>query len=146
MTEILKAALRQLDSIRTGYVVRNLDGTPKSDGQTAKAIERIYKRAGVPERPGAWHLLRHSFGAHAALFGVNPWALMRWMGHKRIDETMLYVNFASDHHRPMPPSILEAAANESDPDRRIIAMLGARCSSVAVMSDGKERSSSTAGT
>jgi hypothetical protein len=28
------------------------------------------------------------------LFGVNPWKLMLWMGHKRIDETMLYVHFA----------------------------------------------------
>jgi integrase len=33
------------------------------------------------------HVLRHSFGTHAAMFGVNPWKLMTWMGHKRIDET-----------------------------------------------------------
>jgi hypothetical protein len=37
---------------------------------------------------------RHSFGTHAAAFGVNPWRLMTWMGHKRIDETMLYVHLA----------------------------------------------------
>jgi integrase len=85
----------------------------------------------VPERDGAWHLLRHSFGAHAALFGANPWTLMRWLGHKRIDETMLYVNFASDHQRSSPTEIQAAAATESDPDRRIIAMLGQRCILVA---------------
>ena len=33
---------------------------------------------------------RHCFGTHAALFGVNPWRLQSWMGHKRIEETMLY--------------------------------------------------------
>jgi integrase len=38
-----------------------------------------------------WHTLRYSFGTHAALFGVKPWRLQTWMGHKRIDETMLYV-------------------------------------------------------
>lgn len=37
------------------------------------------------------------------MFGVNPWKLVPWMGHKRIDETMRY-----------------------DPDRKIIAMLDAR--------------------
>jgi Phage integrase family len=76
MTRILIAALRALNSIRAGYVIRNLDGTPKTDGQDAKAIQRIYKRAGVPKRRRKWHLLRNTFGAHAALFGVNPWTLM----------------------------------------------------------------------
>ncbi|MCU1282159.1 MAG: hypothetical protein JWM53_5705 [bacterium] len=95
MTRTLIAALRALNSIRTGYVVRNVDGTPNTDGQDAKAIQRIYTRAGVSKRPRKWHLLRNTFGAHAALFGVNPWTLMRWMGHKRIDETMLYVEFAN---------------------------------------------------
>ncbi|HET9621233.1 MAG TPA: tyrosine-type recombinase/integrase, partial [Kofleriaceae bacterium] len=73
-----------------------------------------------------WHKLRHSFGTHAALFGVNPWRLQSWMGHKRIEETMLYVHIASDHMREVPPQIREAALGENDPDNRIICMLGAR--------------------
>ena len=31
------------------------------------------------------------------MFGVNPWKLMTWMGHERIDETMLSVDFAGNH-------------------------------------------------
>jgi len=64
--------------------------------------------AGLPER--GWHVLRHSFGTHAAILGVNPWRLQTWMGHKRSDETMLYVNFAGT---------------------RILKMLGARGTVVA---------------
>jgi hypothetical protein len=60
------------------------------------------------------------------MLGVNPWRLQAWMGHKRIDETMLYVNVAGQHMRPLPPSLLAAAAGETDPDRRILAMLSAR--------------------
>jgi hypothetical protein len=45
---------------------------------------------------------RHTFGTHAALFGVNPWRLQSWMGHKRIDETMLYVHVAENHRRDLP--------------------------------------------
>jgi hypothetical protein len=48
------------------------------------------------------------------------------MGHKRIDETMLYVHVAENHRREMPATILAAANAEPDPDRRIVAMLGAR--------------------
>jgi integrase len=66
----------------------------------------LYRAAGLPER--GWHNLRHAFGTHAAMFGVNPWKLMLWMGHKRIDETMLYVHFAEAHLRPLPEPVLGA--------------------------------------
>ena len=61
-------------------------------------------RVGSGHRPvtRGWHVLRHTFGTHAALFGANPWVLMDWMGHKRIDEKMLYVHFAGAHARPTP--------------------------------------------
>ncbi|MDD5309165.1 MAG: hypothetical protein PHU25_17770 [Deltaproteobacteria bacterium] len=48
------------------------------------------------------------------------------MGHKRIDETMRYVHVADNHGRPLPAAVLEAAREETDPDRRIVRMLSAR--------------------
>src|SRR5512135_2030828 len=60
----------------------------------------------APEK--RWHTLRHTFGTHASLFGVNPWRLQSWMGHKRIDETMIYVHVAENHRREIPEPILEA--------------------------------------
>lgn len=124
MTTTLHDALKRMSVIREGLVVRNLDGTAKTDTQAVRAIERICRRAGLPVR--LWHTLRHTFGTHAALFGVNPWRLQAWLGHKRIDETMLYVHVAESHAREWPDSVQEAAACELDPDRRILAMLGAR--------------------
>jgi hypothetical protein len=53
------------------------------------------------------------------------------MGHKRIDETMLYVHMAEHHRRDIPEAILTAGQGETDPDIRIIKMLGARGSHVA---------------
>jgi integrase len=95
MTPTLHAALKALQVVRTGHVLRNSDGSPVSDSQARDAMYRICRLAGLPER--GWHVLRHSFGTHAAMVGVNPWRLQTWMGHKRIDETMLYVNFAGSH-------------------------------------------------
>jgi hypothetical protein len=58
--------------------------------------------------------------------GVNPWRLQTWLGHKRIDETMLYVHVAEAHQRELPEEVRLAGVRELDPDKRIIAMLGAR--------------------
>ena len=124
MTDALYGALRALETIREGFVVRNLDGSQKSDGQANAAILRICRRAGLPEK--RWHTLRHTFGTHAALFGVNPWRLQSWMGHKRIDETMIYVHVAENHRRDIPEACSAAALSEADPDRRVLAMLSAR--------------------
>jgi integrase len=143
LTATLRAALAKLGG-KTGYVIRNADGSPKTDDQCVRPINRIYRNAKVPDRDGRWHLLRHSFGAHAAMFGVNPWTLQRWMGHKRIDETMLYVNFASDHQRTIPAHVLLATASETNPDKRITVMLGARCCYVAVVSDRQPGSEAVA--
>lgn len=147
MTETLVAALKALDTIRTGFVIRNLDGSGMTDNETKYHCYRICRAAGLSER--GWHNLRHAFGTHAAMFGVNPWKLMLWMGHKRIDETMLYVQFAEVHMRPVPETILAAGRGNDDPDRRIVAMLSARqnallndtrCSKIAV-NEGPEQES-----
>lgn len=124
MTSTLEQALRRLEVVREGFVVRNVDGSQKTDGQANAVIHRLCRRAGLPLK--RWHTLRHTFGTHAALFGVNPWRLQSWMGHKRIDETMIYVHVAENHRREIPEAVLAAVAGEHDPDRRILKMLAAR--------------------
>lgn len=124
LTGTLLAALQGLSGNRTGFVLHERDGSPKTDNQVRYALDEIYKRAGLPEQ--GWHILRHTFGTHAALFGVNPWRLQLWMGHKRIDETMRYVHLAEGHRRQLPERVLHAGQAETDPDLRILAMLGAR--------------------
>ena len=70
MTPTLARAMQALGEGRRGYVVCNPDGTPFRVGQVYSSLHRICRRADLPER--GWHLLRHSFGTHAAMFGVNP--------------------------------------------------------------------------
>jgi len=117
--------------VREGYVVldhigRGSEGRAKHEENVVKRLmERLCRKAGVPE--SGWHRLRR-FGTHAATFGVNPWRLMTWIGHKRVDETMLYVHLAAQHRRAIPEPVLRAGAVELDPDLRILAMLGARAS------------------
>lgn len=60
---------------------------------------------------------------------MNLWRLQAWMGHKRIDETMLYVHMA-ENHRDIRADIVSAAHGETEPDRRVL-MLGTRGSHAA---------------
>src|SRR5215475_4265493 len=117
MTDAVHAALRRLETIREGFVIRNLNGSQKTDGQADAAILRICRRAGLPKE--GFHRLRHRYGTHAALFGVNPWRLQAWMGHKRIDETMRYVHVAENHRRDISEGIVAAGSTEIDPDWRV---------------------------
>jgi hypothetical protein len=59
-------------------------------------------------------------------FGANPWRLQAWLGHSTITMTMRYVHHVEEHHRPIPDDILAAGNAVTDPDERVIAMLGAR--------------------
>ena len=131
MTATLEQALRSLEVVSKGHVTRNLDGTPLRDVQATNAIRRICRKAGLP--PREWHALRHSFGTHLALLGVNPFRLQAWMGHARMEETMLYVHLAQAHPRPLPERMAEAGANESDPEQRALRTLGARAGHVSTI-------------
>jgi hypothetical protein len=90
------------------------------------AMDRIAKAAGLGGRISGWHVGRHTFGTHAAMLGANPWELMTWMGHKRLEETQLYADVARAHGRSVPQTILAAGAKEADPNRRVLAQRSAR--------------------
>ncbi len=125
MTETLYLALKALSVVREGLVVRNVPGQAKDDeNQIKNMMYRICRLAGLPER--SWHCMRHRFGTQLAMFGVNPWRLMTWMGHKRMEETMRYVHIAGAHMRETPSVVLAAAEGGFDPDKRVLKMLGAR--------------------
>ncbi len=127
MTPTVYEALRSLSTIREGFVLRGpTTGAAKTDGETDSMIARICRRAGLPVR--YWHTLRHTFGTHAALLGVNCWRLQTWLGHARIDETMRYVHVAEFHAREMPEVVRDAGLGVADQDGRVLAMLGARAS------------------
>jgi integrase len=146
MTERVYEALKGLEVLRRGPVVRNmgpvdghpdLDGAAMTDGQMDRRIDIIYRRAKLAE--AGWHRLRHTYATDAARFGVNPWTLMQWLGHKSIEQTLEYVNLAKQHQRPIPPEVLEAGKNEQDPDRRVVLMLGARGNVVATAKEASEQ-------
>ena len=53
---------------------------------------------------------------------------------------MRYVHVASAHHRELPECVQLAAQGIGDPDRRVLAMLGARGSYVAAVTAQRTKS------
>lgn len=140
MTDRLYDALRGLGRIGRGFLFPALDGEPYTDHPVRDVLERIYERSGVRRRDrSVWHLFRHTFGSHAVLFGVNPYRLMVWMGHKSLEQGLTYVTWAAEHPWPVPPEVLAAGAKETDAERRIVAMLGARGKAVAKAGQESEK-------
>ncbi|MBX3155533.1 MAG: tyrosine-type recombinase/integrase [Deltaproteobacteria bacterium] len=110
MTATLEKALRALETIREGSSCGTWTAARRP---MARRTRRSSESAGAPGYGrSAGIRLRHCFGTHAALFGVNPWRLQSWMGHKRIDETMIY-DVAETHRREIPEAVLEGATRSA---------------------------------
>lgn len=124
MTASLVSALKALPQVRVGRVICAAAGEPVAEAVLKHGVYRVCRLAGLPER--SWHTLRHTFATHAARFGINPWRLQAWLGHSTINMTMRYVHHVEEHHRPIPNDVLAAGNAMTDPDERVLAMLGAR--------------------
>ena len=102
MTNRVYGALKAMSTVREGLLLRRDDGKALTDSHAHEVLYRICRAAKLPER--GWHVLRHSFATHAAMFGINPWTLNAWLGHKAMEETMRYVHVAGHHRRRRCPS------------------------------------------
>ncbi len=75
---------------------------PRTDGPLSKAaILRRYRRAlkaARLEESHRFHDLRHTFGTRMAAAGVPMRTLQEWMGHRDIETTQRYADYAPSAH------------------------------------------------
>lgn len=69
------------------------------------ALTRCCKRAGIKKGKWGVHVLRHTFGSHLAMAGVDLASIGKLMGHRDIKTTMIYVHLTPDHLRSAVKSI-----------------------------------------
>jgi site-specific recombinase XerD len=88
---------------------------PKSEGHRdthlLERFRRLYCKAGI--RNSTVHALRHSFGAHLRMAGVNLADIGDLLGHRDLATTQIYAKVQQDHLRKMvsklTPLITEVA-------------------------------------
>jgi site-specific recombinase XerD len=52
-------------------------------------------KAKLPEDKSHWHTLKHSIAVHLAESGADVKELQNYLGHKKIDSTMVYFQFTT---------------------------------------------------
>jgi integrase len=124
MTDRLYRALKAISTVREGLLLRRADGGALTDSHAHELLYRTCRGAGLPER--GWHVLRHSLATHAAMFGINPWLLQVWLGHKSLTQTQHYTHVAENHRLEIPENIRQAGESDADLTKRVLAMLSAR--------------------
>jgi len=94
---------------------------------TPKGLEQAFKKAGLGS--AGMHTLRHTYGSHLAMGGVDLPTLQQLMGHSSITTTMIYAHLAPDHvmkaGRNMP-SLLNSGRTEEgqNPEATIVELTG----------------------
>jgi integrase/recombinase XerD len=65
---------------------------PMAKSSVQGAFRQAKRAAGVLKKGVAIHTLRHSYATHLLEAGVNPRVIQRYMGHARLETTMLYLH------------------------------------------------------
>jgi len=55
----------------------------------------------IPERLRHFHVLKHSCGTHLASKGYNVEQIQDWLGHKNIQNTMIYLRVTNKRREEM---------------------------------------------
>jgi site-specific recombinase XerD len=70
-------------------------GNPISARQLDRLMKNYAGKAKLPEDKAHWHTLKHSIAVHLAESGADVKELQNYLGHKKIDSTMVYFQFTT---------------------------------------------------
>lgn len=80
----------------TGFVFHT-NGKPLSRFTISDIFSRLYKKADPEIKNADVHTLRHTYGSHAIMSGIDIRTLKELMGHESITTTMIYAHLARPH-------------------------------------------------
>jgi len=62
------------------------------------AFRQATQRAGITKMGVAIHTLRHSYATHLLEAGLNPRLIQQYLGHTRLETTMVYLHLTQKGH------------------------------------------------
>lgn len=84
------------------FIFPALGRSGKSDGRSPIAVSTVQgalrsakRSSGIQKRGVSVHTLRHSYATHLLEAGVNLRVIQRYMGHSRLETTMIYLHLTT---------------------------------------------------
>ncbi len=68
---------------------------PTAKATVQGAFRRAFQKTGIKKRKVSVHTLRHSYATHLLEASVNIHAIQRYLGHSRLETTMLYLHLTN---------------------------------------------------
>jgi site-specific recombinase XerD len=94
MTDALASALQRHRHLRGERVLCLEDGAQMTDKILRRLITAAKRRAQLPVKPGALHILRHTFCSHLAMRGAPAKAIQELAGHENLMTTLRYMHLS----------------------------------------------------
>ena len=92
---LLKKYIRESHVKNGDFLFASRKGNPVSARQLDRLMKHYASKAKLPEDKAHWHTLKHSIAVHLAESGADVKELQNYLGHKKIDSTMVYFQFTT---------------------------------------------------
>jgi site-specific recombinase XerD len=93
--KVLRSWMRKRPRNGSPYVFLSRKGTPMSRTQFFRVFRDLARSAGLSEAKCHPHILKHSLGTHLANSGVPVQVIQQRLGHRNIQNTMIYLTVSS---------------------------------------------------
>ena len=91
----LRAWLRKRPKSDSKFVFLSREGSPVSRSQFFRSFKAIAHSIGLSDEKCHPHILKHSLGTHLANAGVAPQVIQQRLGHRNIQNTMVYLTISN---------------------------------------------------
>jgi type 1 fimbriae regulatory protein FimB len=91
----IKSYMRKRPKTDSPHLFISRNGGPLSRTQFYRVFRQLCEKVGIPEDKRHPHCLKHSLGSHLANAGVPVQVIQMRMGHRNIQNTMIYVQMSS---------------------------------------------------
>ena len=93
----IKTWLRRRPKVDTDCLFISNRGTPMSRSQFFRLFKDHAHAVGIPEEKQHPHVLKHSLGTHLANAGMPVQVIQSRLGHRNIQNTMVYLQISSGY-------------------------------------------------
>ncbi|MEG0962406.1 MAG: tyrosine-type recombinase/integrase [Lachnospiraceae bacterium] len=87
--------------ITSEFLFPSAKGSPISRQRLDELIKEYGTKAGIPPEKQHFHVLRHTRAIELGETGFDLKEIQYWLGHKRIENTMIYLQFTTRQHQIM---------------------------------------------